>query len=81
MNQVGGVAAEALQQIVMRIERLEEDKKTIANDIKEVYAQAKSQGFDVKIVRKIVSIRKKEDHERKEEEELIELYKRALGMD
>lgn len=75
-----GVAGDHLKSLVDRIERLEEDKANIAADIKDVYAQAKADGFDTKIIRKIVSLRKKEDHERKEEEELLDLYKHALGM-
>jgi uncharacterized protein (UPF0335 family) len=77
--QIGGIAAEALRQFVERIERLEEEKKHLADDIKDVYGQAKSQGFDVKILRKIVSLRKKDRQEREEEEQLLELYLAALG--
>jgi uncharacterized protein (UPF0335 family) len=69
-----------LRSLVERIERLEEEKKTIAGDIKEVYAEAKANGFDTKIVRKVISIRKKDRHEREEEEALIETYLNALGM-
>jgi uncharacterized protein (UPF0335 family) len=69
-----------LKNLVERIERLEEEKKAIAGDIKEVYAEAKGNGFDTKIVRKVISIRKKDRHEREEEEALIETYLAALGM-
>ena len=69
-----------LKSIVERIERLEEEKKVIAGDIKEVYAEAKGTGFDTKAVRTIVRLRKKEEAERKEEEAIIDLYKAALGM-
>jgi len=79
-NQIGGIAAEALRQIIERVERLEEEKKGLQGDIKDVYAQAKSQGFDVKIIRQIVRLRKIEDHEREEIEQLLELYKAAIGM-
>lgn len=79
-NQIGGIAAEALRQFVERIERLEEEKKALSADIKDVYSQCKSQGFDTKIVRKIISLRKMEDQEREETEQLLELYKAALGM-
>ncbi len=79
-NQIGGIAAEALRQFIERIERLEEEKATIAADIKDVYAQAKSQGFDTKIIRKIISLRKMEDQEREEIEQLLDLYKAAIGM-
>ncbi len=78
---VGGIAAEALQQYIDRIERLEEEKKALSEDIKQVYSEAKSTGFDVKIIRKIVSLRRVEEHDRKEQEELLELYKRAIGME
>jgi len=80
-NQIGGIAADALRQIIERIERLEEEKKGLQGDIKDVYAQAKSQGFDVKIIRQIVRLRKIEDHEREEIEQLLDLYKAAIGMD
>jgi uncharacterized protein (UPF0335 family) len=78
---VGGIAAEALTQYVDRIERLEEEKKALGADIKQVYDEAKATGFDVKILRKIIAIRKVADHERKEQDEILELYKRALGME
>jgi uncharacterized protein (UPF0335 family) len=69
-----------LRTIVERIERLEEEKKTIAGDIKEVYAEAKGNGFDVKILRKVISLRKKDASERQEEESMIDVYLAALGM-
>ena len=69
-----------LRSIVERIERLEEEKKTIAADIKEVYAEAKGNGFDTKILRKIISLRKKEAAEREEEQSMLDLYMAALGM-
>jgi uncharacterized protein (UPF0335 family) len=69
-----------IRSIVERIERLEEEKKTIAGDIKEVYAEAKANGFDTKILRKVISIRKKDRHEREEEEAVLDLYMQALGM-
>jgi uncharacterized protein (UPF0335 family) len=78
---VGGVAAEALNQYVERIERLEEEKKALGADIKQVYDEAKATGFDVKILRKLIALRKVAEHDRKEQEEILELYKRAVGMD
>lgn len=69
-----------LRQLVERIERLEEEKKTIAGDIKEVYAEAKANGFDTKILRKVISLRKKEAAEREEEQSMLDLYLAALGM-
>lgn len=80
-EQTGGIAAEALKQYVERIERLEEEKKALSEDLKQVYGEAKSTGFDVKILRKVISIRRMASHDRKEQEELLELYKSALGMD
>ena len=65
---------------VERIERLEEEKKSIAGDIKEVYAEAKANGFDTKILRKVISLRKKDANERQEEEALLDVYLAALGM-
>lgn len=76
----GGVAAEQLRSIIERVENLEVDKKAIAEDIKEVFAEAKANGFDVKTIRKILSIRKKQEHERTEEEEILATYMAALGM-
>ncbi|SHO66043.1 Uncharacterized conserved protein, UPF0335 family [Pseudoxanthobacter soli DSM 19599] len=75
-----GVAAEELKQFIERIERLEEEKKGIADDIKEVYAELKGRGFDNKAVRKIVSIRRQDASERQEQEAILELYMQALGM-
>lgn len=75
-----GIAQGQLRSIVERIERLEEEKATIADDIKEVYAEAKANGFDVKILRKVVRLRKVDTAEREEEEALIDLYMHALGM-
>lgn len=69
-----------LHAIVQRIERLEEEKAALASDIKEVYLEAKSNGYDVKILRKVVSLRKKEEHARLEEEALLSTYLAALGM-
>ncbi|WP_374333640.1 DUF2312 domain-containing protein [Aestuariivirga sp.] len=69
-----------LKSLVERIERLEEEKKTIAGDIKEVYAEAKANGFDTKILRKVISLRKKDAAEREEEESMLDVYLAALGM-
>jgi len=78
-NEIGGIAADALRQFVDRIERLEDEKKGLSDDIKDVYGQAKSQGFDVKVLRKIISLRKKDRQEREEEEQILALYLAALG--
>ena len=77
---ITGAAQTRLRTIIERIERLEEDKAVIANDIKEVYGEAKGEGFDVKILRKVVSIRKKDKIKRDEEEALLDLYMSAIGM-
>ena len=69
-----------LRAFIERIERLEEEKKALSDDIKDVYAEAKGNGFDVKIIRKIVSIRKQDRDKRREEEEILDLYLAALGM-
>jgi len=74
------VAAGQLRALIERIERLEEDKQTIADDIKDVYAEAKGNGFDTKAIRTIVRLRKKDQAEREEEETILDLYKSALGM-
>ena len=79
-SDVGGIAAGQLRDFVERIERLEEEKKALGADSKEVYAEAKGNGFDTKILRKVISIRKLEDAERQEQESLLELYLSALGM-
>jgi uncharacterized protein (UPF0335 family) len=80
MADTGGIAQDQLRSIVARIERLEEEKTVLATDIKEVYAEAKGNGFDIKILRKIVRLRKQEQSERLEEEEITDLYMHALGM-
>ena len=74
-----GTTADRLRSFIMRIEKLEEDKQGIADDIKEVYGEAKGEGFDVKVLRKVIALRKKDPEERAEEEELVELYMAALG--
>jgi uncharacterized protein (UPF0335 family) len=73
------IPGDQLKSIVERIERLEEEKKTISDDIKEVYAEAKGNGYDVKILRKVVAIRKRDANERAEEEALLDLYLQAVG--
>ena len=75
-----GVAAAELKQFVERIERLEEEKKAIADDVRDVYAELKGRGFDTKAVRHIVKIRKQDHAERKEMEAILELYMQALNM-
>jgi len=77
----GNVTAEQLRSYIERIERLEEEKANIAADIRDVFAEAKGNGFDGKAIRKIVSIRKQDANERKELEEVMSLYMQALGME
>ena len=80
MTNSGGVAADQLRAFVERIERLEEEKKAISDDIKDVYAEAKGNGYDVKIMRQVVRLRKQDNNERQEMEALLDLYLHALGM-
>ncbi len=81
MVDVGGVAGDQLLQYIERIERLEEEKATIASDIREVFAEAKGNGFDTKIMRQLIKLRSMEESDRQEQEFLLDLYKRALGID
>ena len=74
------VAADQLKSIVERVERLEEEKKAIADDIRDVYGEAKASGFDTKALRTVVRLRKQDINERKEQEAILETYLHALGM-
>ena len=76
---LNSTAQTRLKTIIERIERLEEDKAAVANDIKEVFAEAKGEGFDVKILRKVIRIRKQDKAKRQEEEALLDLYLSAIG--
>jgi uncharacterized protein (UPF0335 family) len=80
MAEPAGVARDQLKSIVERIEKLEEEKAAIAGDIKEVYAEAKANGFDAKTLRQVVRLRKQDSTERQEQEALLDLYLHALGM-
>ncbi len=80
MPDVGGVAGAQLKSLIERIERLEEEKRALGEDIKEVYAEAKGTGFEPKIMRQIIKIRKMDRDEHDEQESLLDVYKRALGM-
>lgn len=75
-----GIESDQLKSFIDRIERLEEEKGKILQDIKEVYSEAKSWGFDTKTIRKVISLRAKSEREREEEETLLDLYKRAVGL-
>ncbi|HEX8379107.1 MAG TPA: DUF2312 domain-containing protein [Allosphingosinicella sp.] len=77
----GTIAADELRLLIERIERLEEEKKAIADDVKDVYGEAKSRGYDTKTIRTIVRLRKMEAHDRQEADALLETYKAALGLD
>jgi uncharacterized protein (UPF0335 family) len=74
------IAADQLRSIIERVERMEEEKKGILDDIKDIYAEAKSTGFDVKTIKQIVRLRRMEKHHRDEAEMLLETYKQALGL-
>ena len=78
--EVGGIAADRLRSIVERIERLEEERKVLGEDIKDIYTESKSAGFDPKVVKQIIALRKKDPEEVSEQDALLDLYKRALGM-
>jgi uncharacterized protein (UPF0335 family) len=75
------VSAEQLRLFIERIERLEEEKKGIADDIRDVYSEAKSQGYDAKIMRQIVRLRRMQPHDRQEMEAILDTYKAALNID
>lgn len=80
MPDVGGIAGDRLKSFIERIERLEEEKKALAEDIKEVFAEAKGNGFDIKIMRQIIKLRKLDSNDRDEQEALLDVYMRAIGM-
>lgn len=80
MAEVGGIATDRLRSLIERIEKLEEDKKEISTDIREVFAEAKSAGFDVKIMRAILKLRKMNAADRDEQEFLLETYRKALDL-
>lgn len=79
-DDIQGIAADQLRSIVERIERLEEEKKAIADDIKDVYGEAKGNGYDTKVLRAIIALRRQDAGEREEEDAILDLYKHALGM-
>ena len=80
MTEVGGIAADRLRSFVERVERLEEEKATLTADIREVYSEAKGNGFDVATLRQVVRMRKLDSAKLKEQEALLDLYRRALGV-
>lgn len=78
---IGGVDAERLLSYIERVERIEEEKKALQNDIKEIFEEAKSANFDIKAMKKILKLRKMDETDRQEEEFILDTYKRALGLD
>ena len=80
MPDVGGIAGDRLKSFIERIERLEEERRTLSADIKEVFAEAKGTGFDTKIMRQVIRLRRLDKDDLDEQETLIDVYKRALGM-
>jgi uncharacterized protein (UPF0335 family) len=80
MADFGGIAGEQLKSLIERIERLEDEKRALGEDIKEVYAEAKGSGFDTKIMRQLIKIRKMDKDDHDEQETLLDLYMRAIGM-
>jgi len=80
MSDAHGVARDQLRSFIERIERLEEEKKTISDDIKDVYGEAKGTGFDTKILKKVIALRKQDKDERMEQEAILDTYLAALGM-
>ena len=81
MSDVGGVAADRLKSFIERIERLEEERTALGADIREIFAEAKGTGFDTKIMRQVIKLRKMDQADRQEQEHLLDLYKRALGIE
>lgn len=80
VSDVGGVTGAQLKQYIERIERLEEEKKALAEDIKEIYGETKAMGFNAKAIRKIVKLRNMDSEKRREEDEILEVYKAAIGL-
>ncbi len=80
MAEVGGIAGERLKSLIERIERLEDEKSALLADIREVYAEAKGNGFEPKIMRRLVTLRKMDSSDRDEQDALLELYRRAIGV-
>jgi uncharacterized protein (UPF0335 family) len=77
---VGGIAADRLRSIVERIERLEEEKKALSGDIKDIFQEAKSAGFDIKVLRQVIRLRKMDQAQLQEQDTLLDLYRRALEV-
>ena len=80
-SEIGGIAGKRLKSFLDRIERLSEEKKGLADDIKEIYMEAKSQGYDNKTMRKVLKLRQMDTEKRREQDDLLELYKAAIGLE
>ena len=80
MSDAGGIAADRLKSCIERSERLEEEKAALAADIREVYSEAKSAGFDTKVMRQVVRLRKMDSNDRQEQEVLLDVYKHSIGL-
>jgi uncharacterized protein (UPF0335 family) len=80
MTEVGGIAVDRLKSLVERIERLEEERRALGGDIKDIYAEAKANGFDTKVLRQVIRQRRMEPRELEEQETILDVYRRALGM-
>jgi uncharacterized protein (UPF0335 family) len=80
MADIGGIGAERLKSLIERIERLEDEKAALMADIREVYAEAKSNGFDPRIMRRLISLRRMESADREEQDALLDLYRQAVGV-
>lgn len=78
--QWGNISAERLRSLIERIERLEEERKAIGSDVKDIFAEAKSAGFDVKVMKRLIKLRRMEPAEAEEQDTLLDVYRRALGM-
>ena len=79
-TEVGGISADRLRSIVERVERLEEERKALGDDIKDIFTEAKSAGFEVKVIKQLIKLRKLDPADREEQETLLDIYKQALGM-
>lgn len=80
MTEVGGIAVERLRSLIERIEHLEEEKRGLSSDINDIYAEAKSAGFDTKVMRTVIKLRKMDASDRDEQETILEVYKKALDI-
>ena len=80
MADAGGITGDRLRSFIERVENLEDEKREVQEQIKEVFAEARGEGFDVKVMRQVVRLRKMKPHDRSEQEELLDLYKSAIGM-